>query len=219
VNPLRALGCGIGLALVTLQAFRWAVARPYLIVGWLWYVGNLVPVIGIVQVGSQAHADRYTYIPMIGITLALAFGAIDWAGGRPRRQRALAAAGVASCAALAWVAFQQVGTWRNEETVFRRAVAVTGPNALAHRQLGRARHRVGDLPGAAEHYERALAIEPGFKEVQLEYGDVLRALGQVSQAREHYALALRLAEFEGDDAFAAVVRERLATPRGAAPAP
>jgi tetratricopeptide (TPR) repeat protein len=147
---------------------------------------------------------------MIGLTIALAWGAVDWAGGRAPRLRALAAAGLASCAALGVVAWHQVGYWRSDMAVFRRAVAVTEHNDLAHHQIARSLFRIGDLEGATDEYERSLSIAPQNKTVHYEYAVLLAALDKTSQSQRHYALALEIAQAEGDAAFAAEVESHIA---------
>jgi Flp pilus assembly protein TadD len=160
---------------------------PYLLVGWLWYLVTLVPVIGLVQVGSQAMADRYTYVPLIGPFVMLAFAL-------PERYRR-AVAGVASGAlvALACVAFRQAGYWSDSVTLFSRAVAVTTDNAVAESSLARALFARGQIEPAVRHCEEAVRIAPEMGDAQANLVRGLLALGRTEEAvaRTREALKLR----------------------------
>jgi Flp pilus assembly protein TadD len=148
-------------ALVGATALSIAAARraPWLPVGWLWFLGTLVPVIGVVQVGSQAMADRYTYLPAVGLFIALAWGAHrvagTWRGGAP-----LAAAGAAVLLALAAVSRSQIGTWASHEILFRHAIAVIPDNDLAHGALSEGLRAEGRLDEALAHALEAARINP-----------------------------------------------------------
>ena len=129
---------------------------PYMPVGWLWYLGLLVPVIGIVQVGLQARADRYTYLPQIGLYLLITWAVADVARSWRLRVPLLSALSVCVLGALGWQASVQARHWRNSESLWRHTLAVTERNAVAHTNVGNL------LPGAEAipHYERALEIDP-----------------------------------------------------------
>ena len=141
-HPLGSLGlprlaaAASLLALLTALALAGLRRRPYLFVGWLWFLGMLVPVIGLVQVGIQPHADRYLYLPLIGLSLALVFLLGEQVRGHPRLRRPLAAAAGLVLAALAITALRQVGTFRDSIALQSHAVAVTERNLLAHYRLG-----------------------------------------------------------------------------------
>ena len=145
-----------GTSLVALASRR----RPYLLVGWLWYLGMLVPTIGLVQVGLQAMADRYTYLPQLGLSIALAWGVADVCRSWPCR-RWLCGAGSAlvlgSLMASAWL---QTSHWRNSETLWSHAVACNPQNAKAHCYLGMALADLGQLDEAITHFRKALEIQP-----------------------------------------------------------
>lgn len=127
--PLAA--AALGLILLTGAALRYRARCPYLLVGWLWFLGTFVPVIGIVQVGSQSAADRYTYIPSIGLFIAVTWGAADLAA-RGRAPRSLVGAGAAAVlGACVFLAFRQIGYWRNSETLFQHTLALDPPNLIA----------------------------------------------------------------------------------------
>jgi tetratricopeptide (TPR) repeat protein len=178
------------LALVTFVALRERKRRPYLVVGWLWYLGMLVPVIGLVQVGSQPMADRYTYLPMVGVLVAFAWGMHELLSARDARWLPIAAALV--IAACASVARRQVGHWRDSFALWEHALAVTRDNARAHANLGHALSKLGRLDEAIPHYEAALRQKPDFAEAHNNLGYALAAQGRNGDAIGHYREALRL---------------------------
>ena len=185
---LLAAAAVAGLTAGALLAAR---ARPYLTVGWLWYLGTLVPVIGLVQVGLQAMADRYTYIPSIGIFVALAWGLSDLAARAGIPARALRTAGVlvlAACAAMTW---RQAGVWRNTETLFTHALEVTADNPLALNVLGNEAAAQGRLDEAISRFTKALAITPSAA-TEENLGLALAMKGRFGESIDHYSEALRL---------------------------
>ena len=197
-HPRAALAAsGASAAAAALAAFT-AIAlaarrrRPWLAVGWLWFLLLLAPVIGIVQVGGQALADRYAYLPLIGVALAVAWGACDLARG-PGARRAVAAAGLAALAALGTATWRQVGTWRDTRTLFAHALAVTARNAVAHVNLGLALARAGELDAAEEHASAAVEIAPGLAHAHALLGEVRARQGRHEEAIAAYARALALA--------------------------
>jgi protein O-mannosyl-transferase len=179
----------IGISLATWSLRR---EKPHLLTGWLWYLGTLVPVIGLVQVGGQAMADRYTYIPLLGIFLALAFEAAHWVERRkwPMTSRVLLA-GIA-LAASASVTYWQLGYWRNTETLFARALAVTEQNAIAHVNYGMALEQEQRRDDALRHYAQAVEINPSLAQAHNNLANLLDATGKPEEALTHYQAALRL---------------------------
>jgi tetratricopeptide (TPR) repeat protein len=147
----------IGISIAAWQQRR---TRPYLGVGWLWYLVTLVPVIGIVQVGSQAMADRYTYLPLIGIALALVWGIADVCARLPGWGKLPVVIATLVIALLAATAAAQVRHWRDSEALFRHALAVTRDNHVAHSYLGTALLARGDTAAAIDHYREALRLRP-----------------------------------------------------------
>src|SRR5262249_32829292 len=148
------------LAGITVAAIRLVESRPYFLVGWLWYLGTLVPVIGLVQVGSQARADRYMYVPSIGLLIIAAWGAHDLVAHRPALRKALpivAAAIILSCAI---VARAEVNYWQDSFALWTRAIAVTQNNAPAQGNLGYENWKRGNLDEAIKLYNGALRINP-----------------------------------------------------------
>jgi len=189
---------GLVLAGASAMVVRWHRSRPYLATGWFWYIGTLIPVIGLVQVGSQAHADRYTYIPMIGLSIMVAWGLAEVAR-RPRAMPFAAAVGALACLACAGLAWFQVRHWRNSETLFRHALDVTTQNAVAHTNLG---IYLMNLPGgsqeavghAVSHLEAALRIDPDSVPAHTELGrDLAKIPGRLPESFPQFQAALRLA--------------------------
>jgi tetratricopeptide (TPR) repeat protein len=177
---------------LTWLAWRYRAERPHLIVGWLWFLGTLVPVIGIVQVGSQAMADRYTYLPQIGIFVAVVFEARYWLG---RFQAGWLAPAVGSAVVLllcAVVSTRQLSYWKSSETLFSRTVQVTRNNAVAHINLGIALQESGRLQDALREYQTALRLRPSSPEVHNNLGNLLTQLGAHETALAHYRETLRL---------------------------
>ena len=182
----QVVGSAALLAILSAIALRWARTRPYLAVGWLWYLGTLVPMIGLVQVGLQAHADRYMYLPLVGLAIAVAWGAADLASPRRAARQLFAVAAVAAVAGLAFAAWQQVRTWRDPVTLFERAIAVTEGNFIAHRNLAAELLRRGRVDVAERHYREALRIRPGWSGARLGWADALAAQGRVGEALGRY---------------------------------
>jgi len=190
-------GAALALALVVLAsalAWRTRRARPSVFVGWCWFLGMLVPVIGLVQVGLQSHADRYTYLPSVGLGLALVFGGLEPLRARvprigARLGGALAIAGLGALALLAW---RQIGTWRTSRTLFEHALEITRENFVAQSNLGQALESEGRLAEARERYEAALAIAPQAAPVHYQLGRLLFRIGERERAIREYRRALEL---------------------------
>jgi tetratricopeptide (TPR) repeat protein len=179
------------LAAMTSLAVMLRRSRPYVLTGWLWYVGTLVPVIGLVQVGNQGMADRYTYVPLIGIFVIVAWTAAGWG-----RHAAIPA--VAVVLALAVVARAQVMEWRDTVTLFTHALAVTGPNPTALVDLGVALEDRGRIADAMARYDEALRMDPGNRIAENRAAGVLAAQGRLDEAVGHYREALRRSPGDAD---------------------
>jgi tetratricopeptide (TPR) repeat protein len=173
-----ALAAVAGIALLTGLAWRVRRPAPYAPVGWLWYLGTLVPVIGLVQVGSQAHADRYAYVPLIGVFVAIAWG-LPALVPAPRLLGALAAAGVA---ALAVAAQRQALHWRDSIALFEHAKQVTRRNYVAYTNLGLAYNKQKKWDTAIQNFQAALRIEPESAEALGHMGLALAKKGDVDGA-------------------------------------
>jgi tetratricopeptide (TPR) repeat protein len=181
----------VGLGLVAFFLLRFADDHPHLLAGWLWYLVAALPVIGFVQVGQQAHADRYTYVPTIGIALALAFELRLQVLRRPRLSGPVVAACLAALGALSLTTWRQIGTWRDGRTLFAHALAVTERNHLAATFLGMAERRAGALEAARAHLEQALADNKFHVPAMLELGLTLEELGDLAGARRSFNRTLR----------------------------
>jgi tetratricopeptide (TPR) repeat protein len=181
------------LALVTLVALRFATRRPYLLVGWLWYLGMLVPVIGLVQVGDQAWADRYTYLPLIGLFIVVAWGLGDLAVAFERRQAGCTVlrgvAVVVGLALLTGTSFQ-LRHWKNTRTLFDHAARVTRDNHMAVTMLGSLLAKDGKIDEAIKYYRTALQIKPGYPEAHFFLGNALDQQGKLDEAIADYRKAL-----------------------------
>ncbi len=176
---LGAAGLLAGLSAVLLWAGR---RRRYLTVGWLWYLGTMVPVIGLVQVSNQALADRYTYIPTMGLFIMLAWGLADFCAGLRDR---VALAGVLTGGVLALflvLTIQQVQHWRDSEALWRHALEVSGSSASAHEGLGLALARKGKLEEAVKHLDASSRLDPNVARVQGNLGMALAQLGELDAA-------------------------------------
>jgi tetratricopeptide (TPR) repeat protein len=159
----KAVTAAVFLAAITWLAVRQRTRRPYLLMGWLWYLGTLLPVIGIVQVGAQASADRYSYLPLVGVFLSACLATAELAAFRRWSPRygwisiaVMAAVGVALTA-------HQAAYWRDDLTLFGHAVEAVPDNYLAHNHLGLGLHRRGRIVEAAAEFDRAIAIRPDFE--------------------------------------------------------
>jgi tetratricopeptide (TPR) repeat protein len=179
--------CGLSII-----ALREGHRRPYLAMGWLWYLGTLVPVIGVVQVGMQAYADRYTYVPLIGIFIAVAWGIPELLAGWRFRRLALEALGGAVVLALSVAGWSQTRYWRDSVTLFSRAVAITDGNWLALNNLGLSYVNLGQYQQAIGYYREALRIKPDNVRAWNNLGVSYDNLGQYQQAIGCYQEALRI---------------------------
>ena len=188
----QAAGAGLALICLTVLLMWTARKRPYLAVGWLWYLGTLVPVIGLVQVGSQAMADRYTYLPLVGLFIAIAWGVPSLLAGWHHRQSILAISATILLLSFTVCTWLQLRHWQNSITLFQHTVHVTTNNHFAHNNLGVALAHNGRLDEAISHYSEALRLKSDASEVHINLANVLAAQGSVDEAIKHYFEALRL---------------------------
>jgi tetratricopeptide (TPR) repeat protein len=185
VAPGAVAASALLLGLVTAAVVWQRRRRPYLLVGWLWYVGTLVPVIGVVQAGAAAMADRFTYVPLVGV-----FVALTWlVPAAPAPRLAAAVAGVV-LALLAVQTRAQIGVWRDSATLFAHALAVDERNPVAHVNLGVELGVRGDLDGAVSHIERALELRPDLVVARIALGNMLMRRGRPEDAITHYRAAV-----------------------------
>ncbi|MCP5066705.1 MAG: tetratricopeptide repeat protein [bacterium] len=188
-EELKWGGIGAGVILVAASALclRAGSRHPHLLVGWFWFLGTLVPVIGLVQVGTQARADRYMYVPLIGVMLAVTWACVRAAGDSRTQQRRLAAASAVLIVLLSVVASLQVRHWKDSQTLFAHAVAVTENNYFAHASLGTALRVTGNLEEAEGHLRDALRMKPTYDTARIELAILLASKGQLAAARAELA--------------------------------
>jgi len=183
---------GLLLLIISFVVIRLGRRYPYLPVGWLWYVGTLIPVIGLVQVGAQAMADRYTYVPLIGLFLLVSWGVPELVRSWRYRRTALALAAGSLLLALMPCTWLQVQNWRSSTALFEHALQATANNALAHHNLGVALADQGKLQEAITHYHLSLGITPNNFKVYNNLGKALVRQGKLQEALIHYQKALYL---------------------------
>jgi len=165
--------------------------RPYLLVGWLWYLVMLAPVIGIVQAGLQSHADRYTYLPQIGIYVAAAWLVAEWSAKRPAARTAVVYLAAGVLAVLMACAWKQTTYWQNSESLWNHTLDCTVDNVNAHLNLGNALLQKGSANEAIAQYQQALQIEPDYAQVYYNLGNAFLQKGSVDDAITQYQEALR----------------------------
>jgi len=188
----QAIGGFVLLAGLTAATFLLRRRHPYFLVGWLWYLGMLVPVIGILQVGRQAYADRYTYLPEIGLCIAGVWAAADWAGRNWNRRMLLGAAGTVILAALAIAACVQTTMWRDSETLWTHALESNPENVVARITLGFYYYEAGRPDMAIAEYGAALRIDPTLVEGHTDLGNALLKEGRTDKAVSQYREAMRI---------------------------
>jgi protein O-mannosyl-transferase len=180
------------LIFISVAAWLWRKRAPYLSVGWLWFLGMLVPVIGIVQVGGAALADRYTYFPAVGIFLAVTFGAVALAERFQFQKIILSAAAILILGACLILTEKQLSYWRDSESLFAHALAITKDNDIAHVNLGVAFEQEGKPDEALIEYREAAKLAPTRYQIHNNLGNLLDTLGQPNAALAEYREAIRL---------------------------
>jgi tetratricopeptide (TPR) repeat protein len=188
---LPLAGAGLLLA-ASLLVWRSATRRPHLLVGWLWYLVTLIPVIGLVQVGSHAMADRFTYLPAIGLFLIAAWDGPELLSTIFRSRYAAPVAGLVIVIAFAVAAHAQVGYWRTSETLWGRALAVTDGNFRAHAGMAEVRSHQNRIDEAIAHYSEAVRLAPAEAEWHVNLGLLLVRKGEIALAAESFDRAVRL---------------------------
>jgi protein O-mannosyl-transferase len=179
------------LVLITLAALLRLKRQPWFTVGWFWFLGTLVPVIGIIQAGSQALADRYTYIPLIGVFICVVWGASELCAGRWFGPKLLAITGSLGVAVCVLLTHRQAQYWRDDLTLFEHALAVTGKNATAHYQIGLDLEQMGKYDLALRHYQDALDADPTMTDAYLCQVNLLERLGHPEEALKRCQAALQ----------------------------
>jgi len=191
LNTAQAGLAFLVLLLLSVTFFMWRRNYPFLLIGWLWFLGMLVPMIGIIQVGPQARADRYTYLPLIGLYLLATWGTMALVSNWGRRRELLIGAAVSIITGLIAISYFQTSTWRNSETMWHQTLAHTSRNQIAENSLGKALVKERRLDEAAAHFQKALDIYPDYAEANANLADVLCLQGQWRDAVDHYQMALR----------------------------
>jgi tetratricopeptide (TPR) repeat protein len=184
-------GAALFLLGITVLVFWKGRHFPYLVLGWLWYLGTLIPVIGILQVGDQAIADRYAYVPLIGLFIIVAWGAADWASRKAGRRRGISWAAISVVAVLAIASWHQLTYWESSLSIFQRALALTGNNYVAHHNVGVALFEAGQVDAAIDHFQTSIQISPK-AETQFSLAVALEQKSRSSEAMSHYQESLRI---------------------------
>lgn len=191
--PMGIVFSSATLLLIISLIFVWQRRRhPYLLVGWLWFLGTLIPVIGLVQIGQQAMADRYTYIPQIGLLLCLVWGVHALSKTWKRQSFILSVTATATILACVTLTCRQIGWWRDSETLFRRTIAVTTDNITAHIMLGFALDRAGKAKEAVEEYHFGLRDNPKDATLHDNLGLDLYRLGRIDEAIVDFKKAIEI---------------------------
>ena len=191
-SATAALASAAVLATITALVLSQARRSPWLVVGWLWFVGTLVPVIGIVQVGGQAIADRYTYFPMIGLSIAVVWTVAEAAKARPALRRAANVFAAVVLALFVVVAHAQAAFWKDSHTLFAHALAVTRDNYTMQGNMGIILGREGHSREAIEYFRKAIALRPARAEAYAYLGRELLKSGAMQQATAPLETAVRL---------------------------
>jgi Flp pilus assembly protein TadD len=186
----KVLGATFILAAVTAGVIRFGGRWRYLPVGWFWYLGTLVPVIGLVRVGYQGSADRYTYIPSIGLSILIAWGAADLAVRLKARPAWVAVPACLVLVALTWATWAQVGHWRDTVTLYLHAIRVTEDNYVVYTNLGVAHLKSNNHNRAIHYLEKSVRARPDFDHGHYNLAVALQRTGRIDEAMEHFRLTL-----------------------------
>jgi len=184
--------CGLLLAAISVAALSFRRSRPCLLVGWLFYLVTLVPVIGLVQVGAQATADRYTYLPLIGPVMALTFAVKSYAGVSRFRRGVCALAAAIVLAAIAVAAWRQTDIWRDSEALWLRTMQCTSSNVVAETNYGGELMQRGDLTDAIMHFKHALELNPKMTQAHVNLATAYITRGQLAEALKQYETIVEL---------------------------
>jgi tetratricopeptide (TPR) repeat protein len=191
--PLWQVAGAVGL-LLAISGAVWAFRQthPCLVVGWFWYLGMMIPVIGIVQISYYAHADRYTYLPQIGLYLLLTWTAADLCAGWRHRRWMLGGLATVILVALIFCARTQTSYWRNGESLWIHTLACTSDNVIAHNNLGNVFLQQGRLDEAIAHFQKALEINPDYEKAHYNLGTAFLQQGRLDEAIMHFQKALEI---------------------------
>jgi tetratricopeptide (TPR) repeat protein len=191
--PPWQVGLSLSVILaISLAAILFRKRRAYITVGWFWFIGVLAPTIGVIQASTQAMADRFAYLPLIGFFIALVWGCYDCLPLSPRRSILAGGLALLALVAACAVTWHQLGYWQNSITLFTHALAVTHDNPVAHNNLGSALEAAGHPQEAISHYREAIRIKPSGPQAYNNLANALDDLGRSEEAIEIYQQALRL---------------------------
>jgi len=188
----KVVASSLAVTGISTAALVWRRRFPYLFVGWFWYVGMLVPVIGLVQVGLQSMADRYTYLPQIGLCIAVTWGVAQLAVSWRYRFRVYGAPAALAVLVLIGLAWKQTSYWRDSEALWTRALASTVRNSPAHLNLGLALAGRGQVDAAITHYQKALELKPSSSNAHNNLGLALAQKGQADEAIANFQKAVEI---------------------------
>ncbi len=192
ISFFKVASASVVLVAITALAIRLITRRPYLAVGWTWYIISIFPVIGLVQVGPQAMADRFAYIPMIGIYIACVWGCSDMAKHLKIKSPVIAVMICAIVIFYSLVSWNQLSRWKNTYTLFSHTLGITENNYVAHAGIGMFLSKQGKLDEAAFHLKKAIEIAPGYKSAHNGYGITLAKMQRMAEAETHFAKALEI---------------------------
>ena len=192
----QPIAAALALLAISIWVIRLARSRRYLPVGWFWYIGTLVPAIGIIQAGAQAMADRYTYVPLTGLFIIIAWGLPELLAKWRYRKVVLGTSTLIILLVLSVCTWFQVGLWRNSVTLFEHTLEVTSDNCRMHNNLGRALQLQGKLDEAISHFLQALRIRYDDAVAHRNLAEALQSQDKLDEAIKHYRQAV---QFEPDD--------------------
>jgi protein O-mannosyl-transferase len=192
VSVLYAVVSAVVLSIVTILVIRFAKNHRYLITGWFWYLGTLIPVIGIIQVGNHAMADRYTYITLTGLFIIIAWGLPELLAKLPQRKIVLGSSMTIVLTVLGICAHQQLSYWKDSFTLFSHAIEVTQNNDVAYNNLGNAYESLGCLSQAMEAFDRAIEISPDYAAAHYSLGITYARLERWPQAIDAFKQAIEI---------------------------
>jgi Flp pilus assembly protein TadD len=188
----KIFGASLILIGITGVVLVWRRRSPHLLVGWLWYLAMMAPVVGFVQIGIQTVADRFTYLPQIGLCIALAWGVGDVCRSSSYRRWACGVASTLALVVLTRCAWHQASFWCDSQTLWTHTLACTSPNSAAHYNFGVALAGQGRLDEAMDHYRKALTIKPDYVEAYNNLGVALAGQGRLGEAIRHYQKVLEI---------------------------
>jgi tetratricopeptide (TPR) repeat protein len=193
LSTWKILPAIIFLAAISAGVIAWRKKSPFLLMGWLWYLGMLFPVIGVIQISPDAaHADRYTYLPEIGLAIAVTWLIGDLSIQWKRRQLVLGGLMIAVISALTICGHAQTSYWQNGQILWSRALACTSRNSVAHNNIGYVLYQKGDIEDAINQYNQALEINPNYAQAHFNLGVVFLKRGEVDDAIAEYNQALQI---------------------------